>query len=251
MQANSKQNTINILIEDYLKGSADTNKLEILKDALSTLQINDLVKLYACYTSFKYVNKYDVKALINLLSSSIIEKLDTLSLIKVIDLYIMFFNRSLLIEDTMIGNKNILSVMSFDISNEEYIASKIKKKNISKEKFIENCKKELAAYANSTSITEAINNYLEEIEENILAYIDIKIEKLEGQEKKYFIENLNTRFENASKKLLDLTECFDNRQKLMKTDPVDLLDYNMLKGRIVVYENFRNELLMSKKNDEN
>ena len=243
MQANSKQNTINILIEDYLKGSADTNKLEILKDALNSLQINDLVKLYACYTSFK--------ALINLLASSIIEKLDTLSLIKVIDLYIMFFNRSLLIEDTMIGNKNILSVMSFDISNEEYIASKIKKKNISKEKFIENCKKELAAYANSTSITEAINNYLEEIEENILAYIDIKIEKLEGQEKKYFIENLNTRFENASKKLLDLTECFDNRQKLMKTDPVDLLDYNMLKGRIVVYENFRNELLMSKKNDEN
>ena len=235
MQGNQKYVAITKLIEDYLKAlnSNDSNNsndsLTIIKNGLEKLQVNDLVKLFICYTNFKYVDKYNIKELIHILVQEIMKKLDNISLIKVIDLYIMFFNKSLVVEDVLTANKNILSVMSFDISNSEYIESKIQKKNISREKFIDNCKKELAIYANSTSVNENISSYLDEVQEKLLTYID----------------------ENASLKLLDLSECFDNKQKLLKTELTDLLEYNILKGRIVVYETFRKKLIDEKKNDVN
>ena len=127
MQASKKNYSVTNFINSYLKEfekltEAETNSnIEIIKKKLETMPITDLMHLYIIYTT----SKYDTKALLNCISSLIISKLDTLSLIKTIDLYTIIFNQILLVEDSLMAEKNILSVMSFELSNEEFIEKEI------------------------------------------------------------------------------------------------------------------------------
>ena len=181
-----------------------------------------------------YLDKLDLNKLLELFKNKSISKLDELSLIKVIDLYIELFNKTLTVEDTLMASKNILSVMSYNISDNNYIENEIRKKKISKDEYLDILKKDLDKYVALIDNYNKTHDYLDSLQDKFLIYIETKLENIESRDKYYLIQNLNKRLSDVSLKLLKLK---------------DSLEYNNIKNGLVIYESYRKSLL--EKNDNN
>ena len=239
---------MNSQIESYIlniNNLSDDQKNSQLKEIGNSLDNLDLYKLMDIvykYTDANFLKDNNLNDLLELFKDKVISKLSDLSLIKVIDLYIELFNNTLIASDTMMASKNILAVMSYNISSDTYIEKELEKKNISKEEYLANLKKDL------DKNVEIIDNYtrtyefLDSLQDKFLIYIEVAFDKIESQEKDYLIQNINKRFSDASMKLLKLKDNLDR---------VKGLEYSNLKNSVVIYENFRNSLLDNKKDSNN
>ncbi len=219
--------------------------LDNIKEYFSNL---DPYKVLDC--CFKYSNSKYFKGknddILEILKETINKKLDNLSLIKVIDLYIDLFNRTLIVSDTLMASKNILAVMSYNLQDDEYIKKEIDKKHLSKEEYVNNLKGNLDK---NILVIEGYNknyNYLDKIQDDILIYIESKLVKIENQDKYYLIQNINKRFNDASLKLLKLKDNLENIKNLDRNELINTLEYNELKNHIIIYESFRDTLLKEK-----
>ena len=214
------------------------DKLVEIGNSLDNLDLYKLMDIVYKYTDALFLKDNKLNDLLELFKDKIISKLSDLSLIKVIDLYIELFNNTLVASDTMMASKNVLSVMSYNISSNTYIEKELEKKNITKEEYLSNLKKDL------DKNVEIIDNYtktyefLDSLQDKYLIYIEIAFDKIKNQEKEYLIQNINKRFSDASMKLLKLKD---------NLDKVKGLEYSNLKNSVVIYENFRNSLLENKK----
>ena len=228
---------INNLSEEQRK-----DKLIEIENSLDNLDLYKLMDIVYKYTDANFLKDNNLNNLLELFKDKVISKLSDLSLIKVIDLYIELFNNTLIASDTMMASKNVLAVMSYNISSDSYIAKELEKKNISKEEYLANLKKDL------DKNVEIIDNYtrtyefLDSLQDKFLIYIEVAFDKIESQEKDYLIQNINKRFSDASIKLLKLKDNLDR---------VKGLEYSNLKNSVVIYENFRNSLLDNKKDSNN
>lgn len=228
---------INNLSEEQRK-----DKLIEIENSLDNLDLYKLMDIVYKYTDANFLKDNNLNNLLELFKDKVISKLSDLSLIKVIDLYIELFNNTLIASDTMMASKNVLAVMSYNISSDSYIAKELEKKNISKEEYLANLKKDL------DKNVEIIDNYtrtyefLDSLQDKFLIYIEVAFDKIESQEKEYLIQNINKRFSDASMKLLKLKDNLDR---------VKGLEYSNLKNSVVIYENFRNSLLDNKKDSNN
>ena len=228
---------INNLSEEQRK-----DKLIEIENSLDNLDLYKLMDIVYKYTDANFLKDNNLNNLLELFKDKVISKLSDLSLIKVIDLYIELFNNTLMASDTMMASKNVLAVMSYNISSDTYIAKELEKKNISKEEYLANLKKDL------DKNVEIIDNYtrtyefLDSLQDKFLIYIEVAFDKIESQEKDYLIQNINKRFSDASLKLLKLKDNLDR---------VKGLEYSNLKNSVVIYENFRNSLLDNKKDSNN
>ena len=206
------------------------NKLKEIDTYLDKLDLNKLIDII-----FKYVfTNIELNELLELFKNKSISKLDELSLIKVIDLYIELFNKILIVEDTLMASKNILAVMSYNISDNNYIENEIKKKKISKDEYLDILKKDLDKYVALIDNYNKTHEYLDSLQDKFLIYIETKLENIESRDKYYLIQNLNKRLSDVSLKLLKLK---------------DGLEYNSIKNGLVIYESYRKSLL--EKNDNN
>ena len=219
--------------------------LDSLKESLSNL---DSYKILDCY--FKYSNRKYLKgksdSILNLLKEEINKKIDNLSLIKVIDLYIDLFNRTILVSDTLMASKNILAVLSYNLQDDEYIKREMDKNNVSKEEYVSKLKGDLDK---NILVIEGYNktyNYLDTLQDDILIYIESKLDKIENQDKYYLIQNINKRFSDSSLKLLKLKDNLDNIKNIDRNELLSTLEYSELKNKIIIYESFRDTLLKEK-----
>ena len=239
---------MNSQIESYILNISNLNeeqrkdKLIEIGNSLDNLDLYKLMDIVYKYTDANFLKDNNLNDLLELFKDKVISKLSDLSLIKVIDLYIELFNNTLIASDTMMASKNILAVMSYNISSDTYIEKELEKKNISKEEYLANLKKDL------DKNVEIIDNYtrtyefLDSLQDKFLIYIEVAFDKIESQEKDYLIQNINKRFSDASMKLLKLKDNLDR---------VKGLEYSNLKNSVVIYENFRNSLLDNKKDSNN
>ena len=218
------------IIDDYvmefdkLSDEEKKNQLNEIAKYLDKLDLNKLIDII-----FKYVfTNIDLNDLLELFKDKSINKLNELSLIKVIDLYIELFNKTLTVEDTLMASKNILSVMSYNISDNNYIESEINKKKISKDEYLDILKKDLDKYVALIDNYNKIHDYLDNLQDKFLVYIETKLENIESKEKYYLIQNINKRLSDVSLKLLKLK---------------DSLEYNEIKNSLVIYESYRKSLL--------
>ena len=218
------------IIDDYvmefdkLSDEEKKNQLNEIAKYLDKLDLNKLIDII-----FKYVfTNIDLNDLLELFKDKSINKLNELSLIKVIDLYIELFNKTLTVEDTLMASKNILSVMSYNISDNNYIESEINKKKISKDEYLDILKKDLDKYVALIDNYNKIHDYLDNLQDKFLVYIETKLENIESKEKYYLIQNINKRLSDVSLKLLKLK---------------DNLEYNEIKNSLVIYESYRKSLL--------
>ena len=226
----------NNIIDSYVNEFDMLNEEE-KKDRLKEIDIYldklDLNKLMDIIFKYVFIN-IDLNELLELFKNKSISKLDELSLIKVIDLYIELFNKTLIVSDTLMASKNILAVLSYNLQDDEYIKREIDKNKVSKEEYVSKLKEDLDK---NILIIEGYNktyNYLDKLQDNILIYIEDKLSKIGDQDKYYLIQNINKRFSDVSLKLLKLK---------------DGLEYNSIKNGLVIYESYRKSLL--EKNDNN
>ncbi len=226
----------NNIIDSYVNEFDMLNEEE-KKDRLKEIDIYldklDLNKLMDIIFKYVFIN-IDLNELLELFKNKSISKLDELSLIKVIDLYIELFNKTLTVEDTLMASKNILSVMSYNISDNNYIENEIRKKKISKDEYLDILKKDLDKYVALIDNYNKTHDYLDSLQDKFLIYIETKLENIESRDKYYLIQNLNKRLSDVSLKLLKLK---------------DSLEYNNIKNGLVIYESYRKSLL--EKNDNN
>ena len=236
-QIESYISNINNLSEEQRK-----DKLIEIGNSLDNLDLYKLMDIVYKYTDAIFLKDNNLNDLLELFKDKVISKLSDLSLIKVIDLYIELFNNTLMASDTMMASKNVLAVMSYNISSDAYITKELEKKKVSKEEYLANLKKDL------DKNVEIIDNYtrtyefLDSLQDKFLIYIEVAFDKIESQEKEYLIQNINKRFSDASLKLLKLKDNLDR---------VKGLEYSNLKNSVVIYENFRNSLLDNKKDSNN
>ena len=146
-------------------------------------------------------------------------------------------------------SKNILSVVSYNISDDEYINKELDKKKETKEEYVNNLKKNLDKNISVMDSYKKTYNYLDKLQDDILIYIESKLASIKDQEKYYLIQNINKRFSDSSLKLLKLKDNLENVRNIDRNELINTLEYNELKNRIIIYESFRNSLLEEKKDD--
>ena len=239
---------MNSQIESYilninsLSDKQRKDKLIEIGDNLDNLDLYKLMDIVYKYTDAEFLKDNNLNDLLELFKDKILSKLSDLSLIKVIDLYIELFNNTLMASDTMMASKNVLAVMSYNISSDAYIEKELEKKNISKEEYLANLKKELDKNVKIIDNCTRTYDFLDSLQDKFLIYIEVAFDKIESQEKEYLIQNINKRFSDASLKLLKLKDNLDR---------VKGLEYSNVKNSVVIYENFRNSLLENQKDSNN
>ncbi len=245
-----KTKEIESYIFDY-EDLLDDEREELIKGIEDNLEDVDVYKILDCF--FKYSDKKYLKGkvedILNLLKKIINKKIETLSLIKVIDLYIKLFNKTLIVSDTLMASKNILAVMSYNISDNEYIKKEITKKKLSREEYVATLKKDLDKNLAVIESYKKTYNYLDKLQDDILVFIESKLAIVKDQEKYYLIQNINKRFSDASVKLLKLKDNLGNIKNLDRNELFNTLEYNELKNHLIIYESFRNSLLNDKNSD--
>ena len=185
-----KSKDIENYIFDYnsLNDNEKEDLIENIEDYLENLDVYKTLDCYIKYSDIKYL-KGKSDDILNLIKELINKKIENLSLIKVIDLYIKLFNKTLIVSDSFMASKNILDVMSFNISDDEYIKKEIEKRNISRDEYIDTLKKDLDKYLGVIESYNKTYNYLDKLQDDILVFIESKLITLNEQEKYYLIQN--------------------------------------------------------------
>ena len=225
------------------------DKLVEIGNSLDNLDLYKLMDIVYKYTDALFLKDNNLNDLLELFKDKVISKLSDLSLIKVIDLYIELFNKTIMVSDSLMASKNILDVMSYNLQDEEFIKREMDKKHVSKEEYVSNLKRDLDKNIGIIDSYNKSYDYLDKLQDDILVYIEEKLENIEGQDKYYLIQNLNKRFTDNSLKLLKLQDNLDNIRNIDKNELVNTIEYNNIKNSIIIYESFRNSLLEEKKDD--
>ena len=129
--------------------------------------------------------------------------------------------------------------MTSNVENKKY-------KHLSKEEYVSKLKGDLDK---NILVIEGYNktyNYLDTLQDDILIYIESKLDKIENQDKYYLIQNINKRFSDSSLKLLKLKDNLDNIKNIDRNELLSTLEYSELKNKIIIYESFRDTLLKEK-----
>lgn len=208
---------------------------------LDTLDLYKLMNVIFEYSNVDYIKENDLSSLFELFKDKVISKLDDLSLIKIIDLYIQLFNKTIIVSDILMASKNLLDIMSYNISDDSYIEKELEKKKISREEYLNILKKELDNNVKTIDAYTKTYDFLDNLQDKFLIYIEVSLDKIEKQEKEYLIQNINKRFSVASTKLLKLKDNLNN---------IKGFEYNDLKNSIIIYESFRNSLLDNKNDNQ-
>ena len=233
---------------DNLDEDERKNIYNEIKDSLDNLDLYKVLDFCLKYSDRKYL-KGKNSNILDLGKEVINNRLNSLSLIKVIDLYIELFNKTIMVSDSLMASKNILDVMSYNLQDEEFIKREMDKKHVSKEEYVSNLKRDLDKNIGIIDSYQKNYDYLDKLQDDILVYIEGELENIEGQDKYYLIQNLNKRFTDNSLKLLKLQDNLDNIRNIDKNELVNTIEYNNIKNSIIIYESFRNSLLDEKKDD--
>ncbi len=244
----------NEMVENYIFNYDNLDEEErqdiydAIKDSLESLDLYKVLDFCLKYSDRKYI-KGKNSNILDLGKEVLNQGLNSLSLIKVIDLYIELFNKTIMVSDSLMASKNILDVMSYNLQDEEFIKREMDKKHVSKEEYVSTLKRDLDKNIGIIDSYNKSYDYLDKLQDDILVYIEEKLENIEGQDKYYLIQNLNKRFTDNSLKLLKLQDNLDNIRNIDKNELINTIEYNNIKNSIIIYESFRNSLLEEKKDD--
>lgn len=241
--------------EDYQKKYSDSFETIIknIKDLLVNLSLGDLIELYLRYVTNLSIFKNDNQEFIfNLLYETIVNKLNTVSLMKVFDLYGNIFISSLDLEEHIESNQNIINVRNYNLQDEYYIERQTTKKGTTKEAFLKEYMLELESYINHEKVLERAFSNLDKLQNAILIYVETKLKSLTEEEKMQLLETLNSRIEANSKEIVKRKKLGNNRLKLDLQsrfedisiyELIDSLNITSLRNKNYVYESFRSAIM--------
>lgn len=241
--------------EDYQKKYSDSfeNLIKNIKDLLVNLSLGDLIELYLRYvTNLSIFKNNNQEFIFNLLYETIVNKLNTVSLMKVFDLYGNIFISSLDLEEHIESNQNIINARNYNLQDEYYIERQITKKSTTKEAFLKEYMLELESYVKHEKVLERAFSNLDKLQNGILIYVETKLKSLTEEEKMQLLETLNSRIEANSEEIVKRKKLGNNKLALnlqSRFNEISIyelkssLDTTSFKNKNYVYESFRSAIM--------
>ena len=241
--------------EDYQKKYSDSfeNLIKNIKDLLVNLSLGDLIELYLRYvTNLSIFKNNNQEFIFNLLYETIVNKLNTVSLMKVFDLYGNIFISSLDLEEHIESNQNIINARNYNLQDEYYIERQTIKKRTTKEAFLKEYMLELESYVKHEKVLERAFSNLDKLQNAILIYVETKLKSSTEEEKMQLLETLNSRIEANSEEIVKRKKLGNNKlalnlqsrfNEISIYELIDSLNITSLRNKNYVYESFRSAIM--------
>ena len=230
----------------------DENFNEI-ESYLNNLNLNDLINLYLKCATPLYIQNYEnISKILNLVFDNIMNKLDTVSLIDIINLYSNIFVETMSLEDSIQSNQNIINVREFNLTDDFFLEYESKKKDQTKEEYIKDYFKSLENYRKSLAHFNKCFQYLDKLQKSVLSYIDSALKTISNEENEVLLREINKKIEETSDEILRRYQLSRNKKAIdiesrMKETPsfeiFNMLDTIALSRKDYVYSNYQAALM--------
>ena len=177
---------IESLIRNYSK---DENVLPQIVVSLEKMNIDELISFYLGYSSSAYFIRYpNISKILNLMCNKIIEKLDTISTLKVIELFTDIYLETLGATERLEMHRNILKSDSYRI-------------------YTKNPGRELECVEESFKFIDKLNS-------KMFNYLDYKLKLLDGTERDEVIMYLNQKISENDDEIARRDEILHDENKI-------------------------------------
>lgn len=195
------------------KGKSFTEFENELKERLNNLTIDKLIDLYINYSrvSFIMINYKPIESLLDLIYDNISSRLNTLSVSELINLVTVVSEQILSVNANINSNTNIINVRTSNLANDFFISNETRKKNVNKDKFIADYKKEIEDYISNLEYCHASSYFLNRISSLLDFQVIEQIDNLTVEEEDNLLVTLNSKIEEISNLILKVNGLFTSR----------------------------------------
>ena len=175
-----------------------------IQEVLKTKSLKDLINLFKDLLRIQNIQQLNGDTnLFDILYVEIMNKLDTVSIMKLIDLYIDISKDTLISEDNLNSSQNVINVTVEKLNDEFILEYEASKKGVSKEKIIESYQNKLLDYRQYNLNFAQIHLIIGELKQKIFAYINEQIPNIDQDLQQKLIYTLRSRIEDNSKKIIE------------------------------------------------
>ena len=236
-----------------------------IENTLTNAELRDLIDLYIEYTNFYNLNKcQELVGISDMIYNFIVSKLNTVSVMKLIDLYTVIYNVTLRANELVCDDENRLLSRQITLENEFDLNQVIKSQTrYSREEFITNYRKENFIFEKNLVIDKESYELLDKLQDAFLVHIDTRLNKTTKEEEEQLLATINKRIEEKSNEKIRRNRILANRKQQIKLygslqdknshQVYENLSTSELKNSIDVYINYKNNLLrlLNNKNIKN
>lgn len=236
-----------------------------IENTLTNAELRDLIDLYIEYTNFYNLNKcQELVGISDMIYNFIVSKLNTVSVMKLIDLYTVIYNVTLRANELVCDDENRLLSRQITLENEFDLNQVIKSQTrYSREEFITNYRKENFIFEKNLVIDKESYELLDKLQDAFLVHIDTRLNETTKEEEEQLLATINKRIEEKSNEKIRRNRILANRKQQIKLygslqdknshQVYENLSTSELKNSIDVYINYKNNLLrlLNNKNIKN
>ena len=226
-----------------------------IENTLTNAELRDLIDLYIEYTNFYNLNKcQELVGISDMIYNFIVSKLNTVSVMKLIDLYTVIYNVTLRANELVCDDENRLLSRQITLENEFDLNQVIKSQTrYSREEFITNYRKENFIFEKNLVIDKESYELLDKLQDAFLVHIDTRLNETTKEEEEQLLATINKRIEEKSNEKIRRNRILANRKQQIKLygslqdknshQVYENLSTSELKNSIDVYINYKNNLL--------
>ena len=231
-------------------------------NCLANMNTNELLDLFIKYTSINSLEENkDIHEFLGIIYEIYLEKIEKLSFMETLDLYVKVFNNVYGLELELSKTQNILNSRVYNLEDDYYLEREAKKNRLTKEDFLKKYRADLELFKEDVNKYNRVFVYIDCLQNDMLIELERKIVFLQNNENKEEIITvkrvLNEKIEKNSEEILkrrkflrdkDAIDRFAKLNEVSIYELVDSLDYSELDNEVTIYESYRNTLMNEKKN---
>ena len=213
------------------------------------LNLDGLVKFYLKCSNHLYFKRYNsMNNILELISNKIKEKLNTVSILELIDIYTNIFIDTLNVEDSIESNNNVINVRKTNLEDNFFVQYESSKKNLSREEFIDSYVKTIDYYEQNSLYLKTVFSFIDNLQKEISDYIDSVLEKISDDDKHALLIKINEIIDENALEIIERNEIKKSRKtidihskmrEISTFEIFNMLDTTNLKHKNYVYNNFK------------
>ena len=204
------------MIESLIrKYNDDENFLPEIIASIEKMDVEDLISIYLGYSSSVYFIRYqNISKVLNLMCDKIIEKLDKISPLKVIELYTDIYLKTLETTERLEKNRNFLKERSSRLADNDYIESEARRRNVSKDVFLNNYILGVKNPQKDLECTEMAFKFIDKLQTNMFNYLEFKLKNLSSVEQNEVVLYLDKKIKENDEEILRREEILRDESKI-------------------------------------
>ncbi|MBR3660311.1 MAG: hypothetical protein IKN63_00210 [Bacilli bacterium] len=204
------------MIESLIKKYNDDEKFlpEIIV-SLEKMNVEELISIYLGYSSSVYFVKYpNISNVLNLMCDKIVERLDKLSILKVIEIYTDIYLRTLKNNERIGDNRDLIEQKKEFLDDDDSITEEAKRLGASREDVLNNILLKINNLQKDLEIFELSLKYIDILQTKIFNYLDIKLKSLSGIEREEVIGYLDKTIKENEEEIKRRDDILHSEEKL-------------------------------------